>query len=297
MNGKEKFKKFRIKHRDALLALALLAIPIGWWLLISGYPTGFGLVLGFLDWKGINATPKLTLDNFKVFFTNSFYYSSLFKTVLIGGLSFVATTLIGLLFALVLNKIKVFRSVFQAIWYIPVVLSTVATTQIFNIFLDTYDGVINQMLIRAGKEIIVWELSVPWSIAWIVIYSVWKGLGGSVLLWLSALLSVDGSLKEAAKIDGATLWKEFIYVTVPQMKPIILYILINGFIGAMQIYEQVLFITNGGPYGQTEVLAFRIMRDFYWENNFGMAGASSMVMLLVTFGFTVAVFKTRKEKE
>ena len=137
----------------------------------------------------------------------------------------------------------------------------------------------------------------PWSIAWIVIYSVWKGLGGSVLLWLSALLSVDGSLKEAAKIDGATPWKEFIYVTIPQMKPIILYILINGFIGAMQIYEQVLFITNGGPYGQTEVLAFRIMRDFYWENNFGMAGASSMVMLLVTFGFTVAVFKTRKEKE
>ena len=217
--------------------------------------------------------------------------------MLIGGLSFIATTLIGLLFALVLNKIKVFRSVFQAIWYIPVVLSTVATTQIFNIFLDTYDGVINQMLIRAGKEIIVWELSVPWSIAWIVIYSVWKGLGGSVLLWLSALLSVDGSLKEAAKIDGATPWKEFIYVTIPQMKPIILYILINGFIGAMQIYEQVLFITNGGPYGQTEVLAFRIMRDFYWENNFGMAGASSMVMLLVTFGFTVAVFKTRKEKE
>ena len=111
------------------------------------------------------------------------------------------------------------------------------------------------------------------------------------------MLSVDGSLKEAAKIDGATPWKEFIYVTIPQMKPIILYILINGFIGAMQIYEQVLFITNGGPYGQTEVLAFRIMRDFYWENNFGMAGASSMVMLLVTFGFTVAVFKTRKEKE
>ena len=72
MNGKEKLKRFRIKHRDALLAFALLAIPIGWWLLISGYPTGFGLVLGFLDWKSINATPKLTLDNFKVFFTNSF---------------------------------------------------------------------------------------------------------------------------------------------------------------------------------------------------------------------------------
>ena len=72
MNGKEKLKRFRIKHRDALLAFALLAIPIGWWLLISGYPTGFGLVLGFLDWKGINATPKLTLDNFKVFITRPY---------------------------------------------------------------------------------------------------------------------------------------------------------------------------------------------------------------------------------
>ena len=80
------------------------------------------------------------------------------------------------------------------------------------------------------------------------------------------------------------------------MAPIAVYILINGFIGAMQIYEQVLFITNGGPSGQTAVLAYRIMRLAFWDNNYGMAGACSVVMLLITFIFTLLIFRKQKEE-
>ena len=289
------WKSFYKRHSQGIVSFLILLVPIGWWLLTSGFQIIFGISLGFLDWKGISGNPQFAgIDNYIRFFTDSFYYLSLLRTLLIGGLCFVVNTVFGLLAAILLNQATFCKGLFRTVWYIPVVMATVASSQIFKVFIDPYDGMINQMLISMGCEPIIWDMSVPWSIAWIVIYSTWKGLGASVLLWLAALQSVDKSIVEAAEIDGAGTLTLFFHIKIPQMMPIITFILINGFIGSMQIYEQVLFITDGGPYGKTEVLAYRIMRDAFWENNFGMAGASSMVMMLITFFFSLIIFRRQK---
>ncbi len=283
--------KFRVRHRDALLALALLAVPVGFWLLFCGYPVVYGVVLGFFDYKGINGIPRwIGIGNFVTFFGSAEWVNALGRTVGLGMLCFLCTTLVGMLVALLLNGIKKGQGIFRAIWYIPSVTSAAATSQIFNILLS-YDGVVNNILESFGKEAVYWQYSTEWMIFWIVIYSVWTGIGGSTLLWLAALQSIDPSVIEASKLDGCNRVQSFFRISVPQMMPMIAFMFINGFIGAMNIYESVLFISGGGPLGTTEVLAYKIMRSAFWDNDFGMAGCASFVVMVITLAFSALVYR------
>jgi multiple sugar transport system permease protein len=282
------WKRFRTRHRDAMLAAVILIPMIVFWLLLSGFPTLFGFLLGFFRWVGLADSPAfIGFDNFVHFFKDPVYTGALWRSIWLGGLVTGVTLLSGFGAALLMNMPLKGKGVYRSIWYIPAVTSTVATTQIFNLFLDTNNGVINNFLKSIGKEPIVWQYSVGWGIFWIVVYSVWKGVGGAALLWLAGLQSVDHNLYEAAEVDGAGTWAKLRNVTIPGLKPIATYIFITSLISAIQIYEQVLFITNGGPYGKTEVLVFRIYRDGFWDFNLGMAGASSLVMAAIVIVITV----------
>lgn len=285
-------RRFFVRHRDALIAFAILGPMIFWWMVVSGFPTLFGFGLGFFEWIGIQATPKfIGLDNFIRFFQDPLYYNALWRSIWLGGLVSAVTLTAGFGAALLMNMPLFGKGFYRSIWYVPAVTSTVATTQIFNILLDTNNGVINNFLKSIGKDPIVWQFSVGWSVFWIVVYSVWKGVGGAALIWLAGLQSVDVTLYEAAEIDGAGRWQKLKYVTVPGLKPIATYIVITSMIGAIQIYEQILFMTGGGPYGQTEVLVFRIYRDAFWDFNLGMAGASSLIMAVVVFTVTILYYR------
>jgi|GEM_PF-252481 len=293
------FKRGLRRHRDAVIAAVILVPMFLVWLIVSGFPTLFGFVLGFFEWVGLADTPNfIWFGNFIAFFKNPVYTDALWRSVWLGGLVTGVTLIAGFGAALFMNMPLFGKGFYRSIWYIPAVTSTVATTQVFNIFLDTNNGVINNVLKSLGKEPIVWQYSVFWGIFWIVVYSVWKGVGGAALIWLAGLQSVDVSLYEAAEIDGAGRWGKLRYVTLPGLKPIATYIVITNLIAAIQIYEQVLFITNGGPYGQTEVLVFRIYRDGFWDFNLGMAGASSLIMAVIVIAVTVVYYNwsTRSDR-
>ncbi|SFE20570.1 multiple sugar transport system permease protein [Paenibacillus catalpae] len=292
VSTKSSLKKFAVRHKDALIATAILSPMILWWLVLSGFPTMFGFFLGFFEWIGIADSPKfIWFDNYVRFFQDPLYYEALWRSIWLGGLVTGITLIAGFGAAILMNMPLFGKGVYRSIWYIPAVTSTVATTQIFNLLLDTNNGVINNFLKSIGKEPIVWQYSVFWGVFWIVVYSVWKGVGGAALIWLAGLQSVDVSLYEAAEIDGAGRWGKMRYVTLPGLKPIATYIVITSLIGAIQIYEQVLFMTGGGPYGKTEVLVFRIYRDAFWDFNLGMAGASSLIMAVVVFVGTVFYYR------
>lgn len=287
-----KFKRFLVRHRDSLIATVILGPMLLWWMVVSGFPTLFGFGLGFFDWVGIQAHPKFTwFDNFVRFVHDPMYYQALWRSIWMGALVAVSTLLAGFGAALLMNMPIFGKGIYRSIWYIPAVTSTVATTQIFNFFLDPTNGVINNFLKSIGHDPIIWQFSIPWSVFWIVVYSVWKGVGGAALIWLAGLQSVDVTLYEAAEIDGAGRWGKLKYVTIPGLKPIATYIVITSLIGAIQIYEQVMFITGGGPYGKTEVLVYRIYRDAFWDFNLGMAGASSLVMALIVFAATTLFYR------
>ncbi|MBB6674569.1 carbohydrate ABC transporter permease [Cohnella nanjingensis] len=291
-DGPTGWRKFYNNHRDVIIAAIILGPMLFWWMVVSGFPTAFGFLLGFFKWGEITASPKFVwFDNYIHFFRDPQYYMALWRSIWIGLLVTGLNMLIGFLIALLMNLSLFGKAIYRTMWYVPVVTSVVATTQIFNIFLDINNGVIDNLIKRLGYEPILWQYSVGWGVFWIVVYSLWKGVGGMALLWLAGLQAVDPILYEAAEIDGANRLQKFWNVTLPGIKPIATYAIITGLIGAVQIYEQVMFITLGGPYGQTEVLVFRILRDGFFDFNMGMAGASSVVLFAVVFIFTVFYFR------
>ncbi|ALS29189.1 ABC transporter permease [Paenibacillus sp. 32O-W] len=296
--NQSKWKRFMVRHKDGITAAVILGPMIFWWAVVGLFPTLFGFFLGFFDWVGIQSTPKFVwFDNYIRFFKDPMYYDALWRSIWMGALTTGVTLIAGFGAAILMNMPLFGKGIYRSIWYIPAVTSTVATTQIFNIFLDPNNGVINNILKSFGHDPIVWQYSVPWSVFWIIVYSAWKGVGGAALIWLAGLQSVDVTLYEAAEVDGAGRWDKLKHVTIPGLRPIATYIMITSLIGAIQIYEQVMFMTGGGPYGQTEVLVFRIYRDAFWDFNLGMAGTSSVVMAFIVMLATVFYYRKQMRED
>lgn len=279
-------------HHDAMVAACILAPMMLWWVASNGFPTFFGFFLGFFEWKNIDQIPRfIGLGNFVAFFSNQTYLSELWRTIWLGGICTLLTVTGGFAAALLMNLSIMGKGIYRTLWYVPAVTSPLAITQVMNILLNPIDGVVNKTIAQMGLPSINWSESLFWNVMLIILYSVWKGIGGAALVWLAGLQSVDPALYEAAEVDGAGKGAKFLHITLPGLKPIATYIIITGIIGAMQIYEPVAFISNGGPSGKTMVLALRIIKDGFFNFNFGMAGASGMVLAIIVFTISVSYYK------
>jgi multiple sugar transport system permease protein len=290
-------KKLRIIKYDEKKAILLLGPFIFWWLVVGAFPIFFGVALGFMEWKGLMFTPEFVgFDNFIYFFRNPTYYNSLFRAIWMGGLCMVLTMAISFGAALAINGVTKLKGIFRTLWYIPSVTSVAAISQIFLILIDPEFGAVNHILAAVDLNPINVNESFASAVVVIIFYSVWKGIGGNMLLWLAGLQSIDKALYEAAAIDGANGTRKFLHITMPGMKPFITYAVITGAIGALQIYEQIAFLTAGGPLGRTETSVFLIMRDAFYNFNFGMAGASSVLITVIVFVFALFYLKGQREK-
>ena len=291
------FSRWYRQHREGVTAWLLLGPILFYFLVLQGFPVGIGFLLGFFRWIGVTTTPKFCgLANYLAFFTDPIYLADLWQAFYIGSLVMVVNIGVGFGGALLLNLPIRGRGVFRTIWYIPVVTSTVATSQMFLIFIDPSVGVANRVLEQLGLTPIVWGYSTFWMVTWIVIYSSWRGIGFTAVLWLAGLQSIDPLLHEAAQIDGAGAWQRFWHITIPGLRTISIFVLVTGFIAALQIFDPVLFISQGAPWGTTEVIIYRIFRDFYGDFNLGMAGAGSVMVAIIIIIFTIITFRLLGEK-
>jgi len=270
---------------------------LAYFLVFGAFPIAFGFLLGLFRWIGVDTAPKFCgLANYFHFFKEPMYMLALWRAFYMGSLVMIVNIGVGFGGALLLNLHIRGRGVFRTIWYIPVITSTVATSQMFLIFIDPSAGIANRVLQQIGLTPITWFYSTFWMVVWIIIYSSWRGIGRAAILWLAGLQAIDPGLYEAAKIDGAGAWKRFWHITIPSLKLIAIFVFITGFIGALQIFGPVLFISQGGPWGTTEVIIYRVFRDFYGDFNFGMAGAGALVITLIIVAFSIATFRLLGEK-
>ncbi len=281
--------RFWNKHRREGLTGWLLVGPVMLYYAVLGViPLGAVLVLSFVRWNGFSGQPKwVGLKNFQTLWRFPQYREALWHTIYIGGLILTASVLVGFAIALLLNANVRGRGIYRTIWYLPTIVSFAIIAQMWNAFLDPTTGVFNSILRWLHLPAIEWALSSFWMVVWIVVMTTWKGVGGTMIIFLAGLQGIDPTLYEAARIDGAGRLALLRYVTLPSLRPITVFVLVTGALGAMQIFEPVYLLSKGGPFDATTVIIYRIYEDAFQDNQFGVACATSVVFALMCMSFTV----------
>jgi len=265
------------------LGLAMVAPVIALLAVFGLYPFARTIQLSLTDWDGLSATfGYVGAHNYVQAFHDEVWWKSIQNGLLFAVVALTVMQGIGLLLALGADQKIRGQAVYRVLFYLPPVLSGIVVALVWKWLYQPYGGPINELLGALGLS----HLERPWlgdgaTALWAVsLASVWQGVGTPFLLFLAALQNVPDELCDAARVDGANRWQLFRNVTFPSILPTIGLVSVLTFLGAMQIFNMVLAMTNGGPGYATEVPVLHIFRAAFELNQFGYATA-----LAVLFGF------------
>jgi ABC-type sugar transport system permease subunit len=235
------------------------------------------------------------MHNYVTAITSGALYHSLVVTgyYVIGSVPL--TIMLALLLAVLLNrKGLVAANVFQTIFFLPYIVSSVGATLVWKWMFDTNFGVINAFLAWFGVAPIAWLTTIRGAMPSIIIMSVWGGIGFSMVLFQAGLRSVPQELVEAARIDGATPWKAFWRITFPMLSPTTLFVVIISIINAAQVFTTVQVMTGGGPLGATNVIVFFIYQEAFQFFNLGYGSAIAIVLFVIMLALTAIMLATSR---
>lgn len=222
--------------------------------------------------------------NYQRLLTDSTFKKALFNTVLFLIVQVPIMILLALVISSMLNNKKLkLRGMFRTAIFLPCVTSLVAYSIIFK-SLFANDGFINGLLINLHliSEPINWLTSTGFARLLIILAITWRWTGYNMIFYLAGLQGIDDSVYEAASIDGATGLQKFRYMTLPLLKPIILFTTINSTIGTLQLFDEPMNITQGGPANTTITISQYIYNLlFKYQPNFGYAAAVSFVIVVL----------------
>ena len=238
---------------------------------ILSLQTGMGINLkfnGFANYARILKDPT-----FKQTLSNTFLYLIIQVPIML---------ILGLMFASMLNNKDLrFKGLFRTCIFLPCATSLVSYAMIFR-SLFANDGFINTVLRGLGMSPIMWFSNAWTARAVIIIALVWRWTGYNMVFYLSGMQGIDDSIYESAQIDGASAFARFRYITLPMLKPIILFTTINSTIGTLQLFDEVVNITDGGPANATITISQYIYNTmFKYNSNFGYASAISYVIVIL----------------
>ena len=265
-------------------------------------PLVISVFLSLTDWNGLD---KLTQSGFflehYVGFQNYIdilsggeFYEVLGNTCLfiILYIPLMLTASIGI--ALLLNKPRKGIGIYRILYYIPVLTSWVAGALIWRWVLSPQYGILNNLLEMIHITGPNWLQDEKWAMPSVVLASVWKDMGFFGLILLSGLQGINKSYYEAAKVDGAGKWKQFIKITLPLLTPTLFFVLVVALINSFQLFPQVMIMTDGGPNGATQVMVERIYKYGFRYFKMGYAAAFSWILFAIIFALTSFQLKMQK---
>lgn len=206
------------------------------------------------------------------------------------------TIVAGLAAALALNQgVLRLRGVFRMGFYTPVVTSIVAVAVVWRFLLRPENGLVNTVLGWVGIDGPHWLGDERTALLSLIVMAVWRNFGTSMVIFLAGLQAVDRGLHEAAALDGATAWQRFVHVTLPAIRPTMLFVMVTTSIGYLQFFEEPFVMTQGGPLNATISASMYTYNQFGF-GNYGVAGAMAYLTFIVIGIVTLAQFRLMREK-
>lgn len=248
------------------------------------------------DYSGLQPPVFVGLKNYIELLTDdAIFREALWNTTKFVLLGMSLGPTLGLLTALMLNENVKFQAFFRTAYFLPVMTSLVVVSTLWRVLYNK-QGLLNVGLTALGLPAVGWLSDPNVALFSVVLASVWQGFGFETVVFLAALKAIPRELYEAAMIDGAGAWARFWNVTLPQLRPVVLFAYIVGIIGSYQVFDQVFVMTAGGPIHATTTVVFYLFGKFQ-DLRLGYASAIAYILfvILVVFSFIQWRFFGREE--
>lgn len=289
--------KTKIKNKDGLWAVFFLAPALIGLSVFTIYPLLESLHISFTSWDLFSDKVFVGLKNYIDFFHDSTGRKVFWNTVVFTLLAVPIQIVISFFLAVALNqKIRGIRF-FRGAYFLPSIASMVSISIVWQWLFNTDFGIINYVIKLFGGQAIPWLTSPSYSLWTIIIVSCWKGMGYNMMIFLAGLQGVPTTYYEAAEMDGCTGLSRLIRIVVPLIKPTTLYVSITCVINSMQVFDQVMIITGGGPARSSSVLVQYLYENAFDYYKMGYASAIGWVMAIFIFILSIIQFRVMSSSD
>jgi ABC-type sugar transport system permease subunit len=271
----------------AMLFLAPSLIGVIVFLLI---PVVLVIILSFMKWDLLRPAQFNGITNYLNIFKYDHMAHSLLVTLYYVVLNIPIQTVVALGLAMLLNRTLPASGLLRVICVLPYLATPVAMAVVWNWFFDPNTGAINTLLSLVGIHGPSWLTQTATAMPVIAFANIWQYAGYNMLFFLAGLQAIPHHLYEAARVDGASKAQQFFGITLPLLRPTMLFVLVTGVIGSFQVFDMVFVLTQGGPGYATQVVNLQIYQSAFVAFNIGDASAMSVILFLVILLFTILQF-------
>ncbi|TBL74034.1 sugar ABC transporter permease [Paenibacillus thalictri] len=270
-------------------------------LAFSLYPIGEAFRISLYHHNGVRGI-WTGLGNYDFILHDTSFWRALKNTVIMGLMSVGIGLPVSFIVASLINSLAFPRLsvLMKAVYFVPNVTSTIAASIVFLLlFYPTEKGIANTVMNLFGFAPLGWMADPHYAQISVILMDTWHGVGYSVLIWLAGLQSISRDLYEAAEVDGASKLKQWLYITIPGMKPVIFFMVVMGTIGAFKRFSEVFVIggPDGNPGGSLFTLMLYVYRYGFYTYEFGKAAAASYIIFIIIFAVTLINFKMFQNKD
>lgn len=270
-------------------ALILLSLFILW-------PIAYLFYLSFTAGSFTNKGIYLVgLKNYWRLLYNQDFWQVIVNTIYFTLATVIPSVVIPLGLAVLLNRSLAWRGILRSAYFLPSIISLVAAGLGFRWLFQT-TGPVNGLLNFFAIRPIPWLGDTFWAMPVIILLSIWKQLGFNMVVFLAGLQAIPSSRYEAAELDGANAWQQFRYITLPGLRPTIIFAIVTTAIFTLRSFEPVYVMTGGGPLNSTNLLVYYIYQEAFAQFDFGYAAAAATVLLAVTLLLVYLQLKTWGEE-
>jgi multiple sugar transport system permease protein len=266
-----------------LLPALLLFGYFSWWPILRS------ALLAFQQTNLVEPATWVGWSNFVRLFDDPVLPIAVRNTLWFTALSLLIGFPLPVLVALLMSEIRRFGGLLRVLVYLPVVVPPVVSVLLWKQFYDPDSGLANHVLGLIGLGPFLWLQDQHWAMPGLVITATWAGVGGAVLIYLAALAGVSTELYDAAEIDGASILRRVWHIALPQIRGVLLLMLLLQIIGAFQVFTEPFVMTAGGPENATISVLMLIYRYAFLDGDYGRAGALS-VLLAIVLGLVSALY-------
>ncbi|HBI91522.1 MAG TPA: sugar ABC transporter permease [Terrisporobacter glycolicus] len=278
-----------------LLPALIIIVMFQFYPIIKSFLMGFYTDFDYLT----NSVYEVGIDNFVHVSEDISFHKAIINTCVY---AFIATPLgiiIALIFALILNSNIKFKKLFTNVFFLPFVTSTTAVAVVFRWMLNKDFGIVNAFLDVLGMGKVSWLMDPNMTIPILVVLSIWKGLGYKIIIFLASLQNIDSRYNMAGRIDGASKFQRICHITIPILKPTILFLTTISLIESFKLFDEiyVLYGKKSGPLESGLTIVYYIFDKFYSHWEFSIASAAAFILFLIILIFTILQFIITRRKE